>query len=163
MFNLVAIDHLDSWQWRWLWIERHFLKLKHETTHVSNCLSRLSKHDLSKLIRSREGTNLTTTARFGGLRQAPINNITFSCLIILKRKTLRQKKEIDKPELPWTLSKLETLSSPVTETLFFINQCFVCQVFCFFYFIFINFFYLASPQGQGHHNSVNQLLWAPIT
>ena len=25
------------------------------------------------------------------------------------------------------------------------------------------FFYLASPQGQGHHNSVSQLLWARIT
>ena len=23
--------------------------------------------------------------------------------------------------------------------------------------------YLASPQGQGHHNSVSQLLWACIT
>ena len=23
--------------------------------------------------------------------------------------------------------------------------------------------YLASPQGQGHHNSVSQLLWARIT
>ena len=28
---------------------------------------------------------------------------------------------------------------------------------------FIIFFYLASPQGQGHHNSVSQLLWARIT
>ena len=25
------------------------------------------------------------------------------------------------------------------------------------------FIYLASPQGQGHHNSVSQLLWARIT
>ena len=28
---------------------------------------------------------------------------------------------------------------------------------------FFNFFILASPQGQGHHNSVSQLLWARIT
>ena len=26
-----------------------------------------------------------------------------------------------------------------------------------------SFTYLASPQGQGHHNSVSQLLWARIT
>ena len=25
------------------------------------------------------------------------------------------------------------------------------------------FYYLASPQGQGHHNSVSQLLWSRIT
>ena len=25
------------------------------------------------------------------------------------------------------------------------------------------FFYLALSQGQGHHNSVSQLLWARIT
>ena len=29
-------------------------------------------------------------------------------------------------------------------------------------FLFI-LFYLASPQGQGHHNSVSQLLWGRIT
>ena len=27
----------------------------------------------------------------------------------------------------------------------------------------MSFIYLASPQGQGHHNSVSQLLWARIT
>ena len=27
----------------------------------------------------------------------------------------------------------------------------------------ISIFYLASPQGQGHHNSVSQLLWGRIT
>ena len=29
--------------------------------------------------------------------------------------------------------------------------------------VFFLIFYLASPQGQGHHNSVSQLLWARIT
>ena len=34
----------------------------------------------------------------------------------------------------------------------------------FLYFLKIYLFiYLASPQGQGHHNSVSQLLWARIT
>ena len=32
----------------------------------------------------------------------------------------------------------------------------------YLFFLFY-FFYLASPQGQGHHNSVRQLLWAHIT
>ena len=27
----------------------------------------------------------------------------------------------------------------------------------------VQLFYLASPQEQGHHNSVSQLLWARIT
>ena len=33
----------------------------------------------------------------------------------------------------------------------------------YFIYILILYIYLASPQGQGHHNSVNQLLWARIT
>ena len=34
--------------------------------------------------------------------------------------------------------------------------------FLYFFKIYL-FIYLASPQGQGHHNSVSQLLWARVT
>ena len=38
---------------------------------------------------------------------------------------------------------------------------FILFYFILFYFYFL--FYLVSPQGRGHHNSVSQLLWARIT